>query len=551
MSLMIQMPKLGHTMTEGTVLKWHKHAGDQVREGETVLTVETDKAEIEVDSPAAGVLARVLADEGAVVAVGLPLGEIVRAGESASEIAPPTPSGKEATLSNKEKSGAAQNSAAHPIARAAATNASAGKRVVASPRAKRLAAERGLDLSSVAGSGPDGLITEDDVRKIGAAGAHAAPAASTATAVGAGPLVASRREKLTRIQAVGARNMTASWSTVPHFTQMVRVDMSRALAARSAIKESGGRVTVTDVILAATVIALKENPRVNASYSEGERLIYDQINLGIAVDTPDGLLVPVIHDAGALDVANISARAAGLAERARLKQLRPADMENATFTVSNLGAYGIENGTPVIFAPQAALMFVGAIHDEVLAIDGRAEVRPAMQLAIAYDHRALDGASASHFTTRVKALLEAPEFLGIISATANPAAVTRHREVTVDAVGDTLKTKVTYGPLQWTLSAEDASGPDPVSSFLGALGSCLLMSLRVAARARNLSVGKSSVTARANEKGHLKEIQVELQVETDAGGDQLQKLVEVAERGCHIRALIRDEIAVALKVTRI
>ena len=541
MPLMIQMPKLGHTMTEGTVLKWHKHAGDQVREGETVLTVETDKAEIEIESPAAGVLARVLADEGVVVAVGLPLGEIVRAGESASEAAP-------ATAFDKEASSAAQNSAAHDAASTSTLNASAGKRVVASPRAKRLAAERGLDLSSVAGSGPNGLITEDDVRKISAVGVHAAPSISPAAA--ARPLVASRREKLTRIQAVGARNLTASWSAIPHFVQMVRVDMSRALAARSAIKGSGGRVTITDVILAATVIALKENPRVNASYSEGERLIYDEINLGIAVDTPDGLLVPVIHDAGALDVAGISARAAELAERARSKQLRPADMENTTFTVSNLGASGIENGTPVIFAPQAALMFVGAIHDQVLAIDGRAEVRPAMQLAIAYDHRALDGASASHFTTRVRALLEAPDFLGL-NATANPAAVTRHREVTIDAIGDSLKTRVTYGSLSWTLSAEDASGPDPVSSFLGALGSCLLMSLRVAARARNLTIGKSSVTARANEKGHLREIQVELQVETGAGDDQLHRLVEVAERGCHIRAMIRDEIAVALKVTRI
>jgi len=260
--------------------------------------------------------------------------------------------------------------------------------------------------------------------------------------------------------------------------------------------------------------------------------------------------VPVIHDAGALEVAEISARAAQLAQRARSKQLRPADMENATFTVSNLGASGIENGTPVIFAPQAALMFVGAIHDQVLAIDGRAEVRPAMQLAIANDHRALDGASATHFTTRVRALLEAPDFLGL-NATANPAAVTRHREVTINAIGDSLKTRVTYGPLSWTLSAEDASGPDPVSSFLGALGACLLMSLRVAARARNLAVGKSSVTARANEEGHLKEIQVELQVETGAGDDQLHRLVEVAERGCHIRAMIRDEIAVALKVTRV
>jgi len=307
---------------------------------------------------------------------------------------------------------------------------------------------------------------------------------------------------------------------------------------------------VTDVIAAATVLALKENPRVNASYGDGERIIYDQINLGIAVDTPDGLLVPVIHNAGALDVAKISARAAELAERARNKQLRPADMENATFTLSNLGAYGIENGTPVIFAPQAALMFVGAIHDEVLAIDGNAEVRPAMQIAIAYDHRVLDGASASHFTTRVKAILENPEFLGA-EATANEAPPARHREVTVEASGESLNTNVKYGSLRWSLSGDDGGAPDPVSSFLGALGSCLLMSLRVAARARNLTVGKSALRARANEKGHVKEVEVELEVQTDLADDKLHRLIEVAERGCHIRAMIRDDVAFALRVKRI
>ncbi len=521
MPFVIQMPKLGHTMTEGTVLKWHKHAGDSIREGEAVLTVETDKAEVEIESPAAGVLARVLADEGVVVGVGLPLGEIVREGETAR-----SPPQKMASQANT-------------------------KRVIASPRAKRMATERGLDLSQVAGTGPDGLITEDDVRKIGEKGG--AQTTQAMPAISTGVLAASRREKLTRIQLVGARNVTASWKEIPHFVQMVQIDMKRALEARRSINASnasGLRVSVTDVILAATVLALKENPRINASYSDGERLIYDQINLGIAVDTPDGLVVPVIHEAGALDIKGISARAAELAERARNKQLRPADMENATFTVSNLGAYGIENGTPVIFAPQSALMFVGAIHDAVIAIDGRAEVRPAMQIAIAYDHRGLDGANASRFTTRVKALLEAPDFLGSGGA-AIAAAPGRHRDVTIEAPGEALKTEVRYGALRWALSGDDASAPDPVTSFLGALGSCLLMSLRVAALARKIQVGRSSVHARANEKGHVKEIQVELQVETTIEEEQLQRLVEVAERGCHIRALIRDEVAFSLQVARI
>src|SRR6267154_567492 len=540
MPFTIQMPKLGHTMTEGTVVKWHKHTGDQVRQGEAVLTVETDKAEVEIESPEGGVLARVLAEEGAVVGAGLPLGEITRRGETASEAAvvtPPTP---------------ASNAASPRVVVPMAPKAAASKRVIASPRAKRLAAKRGLDLTSVAGSGPDGLITEDDVRKIGADSTSAKGAAAEAQ-ITTRPLLASRREKLTRIQSAGARNLSASWNTIPHFVQMVRVDMSRALAARKALNASGSRVTVTDVIAAATVLALKENPRVNASYGEGERIIYDQVNLGIAVDTPDGLLVPVIHDAGALDVAGLSARAAELAERARSKQLRPADMENATFTLSNLGAYGIENGTPVIFAPQAALMFVGSIRDEVLAIDGRAEVRPAMQIAIAYDHRVLDGASASHFTTRVKSILENPEFLGAKAATnsATNSAPTRHREVTVEASGESLKANIKYGSLRWSLSGDDGDAPDPVSSFLGALGSCLLMSLRVASRARNLTVGKSAISARANEKGHVKEIEVELQLQTDLDDDKLNRLIEVAERGCHIRAMIRDDVAFALKVKRI
>ncbi|MDO8433540.1 MAG: 2-oxo acid dehydrogenase subunit E2 [Candidatus Binatus sp.] len=545
MSFLIQMPKLGHTMTEGTVLKWHKRAGDNVREGEAVLTVETDKAEIEIESPAAGVLARVLADEGVVVGVGLPLGEIVREGETASDLT--------ASVVEAPAKTASSNSGAAVSSPQKAASAAGAKRVIASPRAKRIAAERGIDLSSVAGSGPDGMITEDDVRKIGEKKIAEQPTAqmpASTPGFATEGLAPSRREKLTRIQMVGARNVTSSWKEIPHFVQMVRIDMKRALEARQSINAAGSRVSVTDVILSATVLALKENPRINASYSDGERLIYDQINLGIAVDTPDGLVVPVIHDAGALDIKGISARAAELAERARNKRLRPADIENATFTVSNLGAYGIENGTPVIFAPQSALMFVGAIHDEVLAIEGRAEVRPAMQIAIAYDHRGLDGANASRFTTRVKALLEAPDFLGAVANT-KTAAPERHREVRIEAVGESLKTEVRYGGLRWPLSAEDASAPDPVSSFLGALGSCLLMSLRVAARARKMQVGRTSVQARSNEKGHVKEIQVELQVETAIDDEQLHRLVEVAERGCHIRALIRDEVAFSLQVARI
>lgn len=538
MPFVIQMPKLGHTTTEGTVVQWHKREGEKIKEGEAVLTVETDKAQVEVEAPTAGVLALLIVAEGQVAPVGAALGVITAEGEAvpADLLAAPA------------SQAAATPPPAPPKAPPAAPKRTGG-RVIASPRAKRLAAERGIDLNTIAGSGPDGMVTEDDVKNAAAGPAPAPAAKPGGVAAEMGEIAPSHVEKLTRIQAAGARNLSASWQSIPHFVQMVRVDMSRALAARKALNEKGTRLSVTDVILAATVHALRGNPRVNASYRDGEMIVYERVNLGVAVDTPDGLVVPVVHGADSLDPAGLSARIAELAERARNKQLRPADMEAATFTVSNLGAYGVENGTPVIFAPQAALMFVGAIRDEVLAIDGRAEVRPAMHLAIAYDHRGIDGATASRFTTKVKALLEAPDFLEAGEAAAKPAA--RAREVTVESLGDTLRTGIQQGAVAWQLSGEDASAPDPVTSFLGALGSCLLMSMRVAARVRKFNLGHASAVARANEKGHVKQIEVELKVETSEDDDKLHRLIEVAERGCHIRQLIRDDVEVSVKVGRI
>ena len=536
MAFVIQMPKLGHTMTEGTVIQWHKQAGDKIREGESVMTVETDKAQIEIEAPNAGVLGKQIAAEGVVVAVGGALGVIVAEGEA-------VPAQFENIASPANAAPVPSANSTSSIVKAAQPRG-ASKRVIASPRAKRLATERGIDIATLTGSGPDGMITEDDVKA-----AKPAPAATAASNGDGGALTPSHREKLTRIQAVGARNLAASWNSIPHFVQMVRVDMSRALAARKALNQNGTQVSVTDVILAATVRALKENPHVNASYVDGERLIYESVGLGVAVDTPEGLIVPVVHDADRLDITSLSGKVAELAERARNRQLRPTDLEGATFTVSNLGAYGIENGTPVIFAPQMALMFVGAIRDQVLAIEGKPEVRPAMNISIAYDHRGIDGASASRFTTRVKALLEAGDFGA--SDKAADAIAARPREVSVEAIGDSLRTKVAHGSLSWQLSAEDASGADPVTAFLGALGSCLLMSLRVAARARKLEVGRASIVARSNEKGHVKEIEVELKIESAASDEQLHRLIEVAERGCHIRNLVRDDVSFNLKVERV
>ncbi len=324
--------------------------------------------------------------------------------------------------------------------------------------------------------------------------------------------------------------------------------MSRTLAARKAFNAAGGQLSVTDLILFATAKALMDNPRINATFAENEMLIYDRVNLGVAVDTPDGLVVPVVHDAHLMTPAELSTHVKRLAEKARAKKLTPAELEGATFTVSNLGAFSVENGTPVILAPQVALMFVGAIRDEVLAIAGRAEVRPAMQIAIAYDHRGIDGVTAARFTAWMKHLLEAAEFPFMTETT--PARSFAKREVAVEFDGDGLRTIVRHGAIQWSSSAEPDEGPDPVTSFMGALGSCLLMSLRVAARARNIDLIAASISGRCTETGHVKAIALELRVSTSEAEDTLRRLVEVAERGCHIRALLRSDLPVTLNVVR-
>ncbi|HXW83325.1 MAG TPA: 2-oxo acid dehydrogenase subunit E2 [Candidatus Binataceae bacterium] len=518
MSFELKMPKLGHAMTEGTLVKWHKQEGERVEQGDVVLTVETDKAEVEVDAPSAGVLRKCVAVEGQTVPVGGTLGEIE--------------TGTDAV---------AQETSSSQVSAPLRIGESPGRRVAASPRARRLAAERGLDLSSVVGSGGGGLITEEDVKRAAAeqnrTGVQAPAEANVSGAF--------RREKLTRIQSVGARNLTASWQTIPHFVQMQRVDMSAAIQARSAAVGERARVSLTGLIAHAAVRALTENPRVNASYSDGAVLIYEHVNLGVAVDTPEGLVVPVIHTAEQLDPALLSARIDELAERARTKRLSPQDLEGATFTLSNLGGYGVENGTPVILPPQSALMFTGVVKEEVLAVNGEAKVRPAMHVAIAYDHRGIDGATASRFTTRVKELLES-----VGSSASEALNVAKPREVVVESTGTAMRTEVRHGSLTWRLSAEDSSGPDPVTSFLGALGSCLLMSLRVAADVRNFELGRASVVARSNEKGRVREISVELRVETREPDDKLHQLIEVAERGCHIRQLISNDIPVRLTVER-
>jgi pyruvate/2-oxoglutarate dehydrogenase complex dihydrolipoamide acyltransferase (E2) component len=372
MATEVRMPRIGHSMEEGTLVAWLVEPGAPVRAGTPLVAVETDKAEFEVESPAEGRLATHEVAVGETVAVGTVLGWVAAPGEAVA-VPPPQPP----------------------------------RRVRASPKARRLAEDRGLDLADMAGSGPDGLVTAEDVER--AAGRSGAPEPS-GEARWQGRRVRERRP-LSALERATARRTVAAWTSAPHFVQMLDVDMGRARALREDWKRQGGplaTVTIGDVCVAVTARALAEHPSLNAAVDGGERVLFAEVNVGVAVDTPRGLVVPVIRAADALPLAELSARVRALAAAAREQRLAPADLEAGSVTVSNLGAFGIRAGTPVLNPPEALLVFVGALEDRVVARDGDVAIRPMLTLSIAYDHRVVDGAAAARLSTRIRELLEDP-----------------------------------------------------------------------------------------------------------------------------------------------
>jgi len=388
MATEIRMPRLGHSMTEGTVVAWLAKPGDTVHAGQIILTIETDKAEYEVESPGDGLLSEPLVVEAASAPVEAVLGWVLAPGEAR----PSAPTGPSDQV------------AARPVPAAAAP---ARGRVRASPKARRLAEERGVDLSTVAGSGPDGLVTEADVEKAGAA---AKPAAGVGSTEWNGRRVRERR-RLAPIRRTTARRMAEAWATVPHIVQLIDVDMEEVRRLRQRWKTEGGEaaaITYNDFIVKAAALALAAHPELNAGIDGDELVVFAEVSAGIAVDTPRGLVVPVIRGADRLPLLDVAREARRLAEKARGAGLDREDFGSSTFTVSNLGAAGIRAGTPVLNPPESMLVFVGAVDDRAVVRAGAIVARPTLTLSIAYDHRVADGADAARVTANIRARLESP-----------------------------------------------------------------------------------------------------------------------------------------------
>ena len=413
MPVEVAMPRLTDSMEEGTVVKWLKKVGEEVKKGEPLLELATDKANMELESFDSGVLDKILVGEGETVPIGTPIAQLRQPGESTVAATPQAPAAPPP---------APPTEAPHAPPPAPPTEAEApeeGERLKASPLARRLAEEHRLDLRQVTGTGPGGRITKEDVEEslarrpaaapaAPAAAAPAAPAAVPAPQAAPGPGPAAL---LTRMQETIVRRMVESKQTVPHFYVTVEIDMGEAGRLRRAANAAAGRafeVSYNDLVVMAAALTLRQFPLVNAFYRDGRIQLNEQINIGVAVALPEGLVVPVIHNADAKSLRQIASEANELFARARAGRLQPDDYLGGTFTVTNLGMYDVDEFAAIINPPQSGILAVGAVKPMPVVLDGEIKVAERMRATLSADHRVYYGATAAQFLKELKRLLGNP-----------------------------------------------------------------------------------------------------------------------------------------------
>ncbi len=462
----VSMPRLSDTMQEGTITRWLKKPGDEVKKGDIIAEVETDKANMEVESYDAGVLEQILVNEGETAPIGqtiavLGSGEHVQQGgqpkqasgqqdgqSREADVQPQKPSdngksekaptaAEDPTGANPsaevERSLASDNKAQAQGAEAEAQSTSSDGGIKASPLARRIAEEHGINIGQIKGSGPGGRIVRDDVEDFleqqrnqpsqpAQASAQAAqteapaqasqPAAQQAAAAPSAQQQGDEVRNMSSMQKTVARRLTESKQTVPHFYVSSEVDLTDALALRQQLNanvgEGGVKICVNDLVVQACALALEKFPAVNSSYKAGQFIHHQRINVGIAVDIPNGLIVPVIRDANIKGVRSIAREAKALAEKARAGKLAPDDFSGGTFSVSNLGMMDVTEFVPVINPPEAAILAVASARKTFVPVNGQPVVRDLMPLTVSADHRILYGAMVARFLQEVKRLLQNP-----------------------------------------------------------------------------------------------------------------------------------------------
>ena len=424
MSNQVTLPRLGQGMESGTIVRWLKSEGDQVEKGEPLYELDTEKVTQEVEADSSGVLLKILAGEGEEIEVGKAIAVI---GEEGEDVPDAEPEAKEPEAEAEGKAEVAEDEsqeegeparerdedrergqeAAAEKARAepepAATENGGSARVKASPLARRIARERGIDLRSLHGTGPEGRIVAEDVERAEAAPAPAAAAAEPAGEAEVIPLTGMRKTI--------ARRMTEAWEA-PAFQITMTADMTAAISLRQALvarmAEGDAKPTYSDILTKVCAVALMRHRAVNALFAGDEIHLQPTANVGIAVAIPNGLVVPVLRSCETKSIPQLAAERADIVARTRENKLKQEDLEGGTFTISNLGMFGVERFVAVLNPPQAAILAVGAIEERAVVRDGELVARPVMEMTLSCDHRSVDGATASEFLRTVKQFLEEP-----------------------------------------------------------------------------------------------------------------------------------------------
>lgn len=406
MAEIIRMPKMSDTMTEGVIVSWLKNVGDSIKPGDILAEVETDKATMELENYIKGTLLHIGIPAGGSVPVDALIAIVGQAGEDISALlnapagAPAAPSASAETTSTSEVSSSTPASNPAPVA--------SDSRVKASPLAKSIAKEKGIDLSTIQGSGDNGRIVKKDLENISAQ----ANSTSTAKTISL-PQITSQESfeevTLSQMRKTIARRLSESKHTAPHFYLTMSIRMDKAMAARKAMNEvSEVKISMNDIIIKAVALSLRKNPHVNASWL-GDKIRYNHhINIGVAVAIEDGLIVPVVKFADNKSISHISAEVKQLADKAKNKKLQPSEFEGNTFTISNLGMYGIDEFTAIINPPDACILAVGAAKETAVVENGQIQVGNVMKVTLSCDHRVVDGAVGSAFLQTLKDLLENP-----------------------------------------------------------------------------------------------------------------------------------------------
>jgi pyruvate dehydrogenase E2 component (dihydrolipoamide acetyltransferase) len=396
MATEVKLPRLGQGMESGTIVKWLKSEGEPVEKGEPLYELDTDKVTQEVEAEASGVLLKIAIAEGE-VEVGKTIGFIGDQGESVAAEEAPAKSAEQPVEEPKREE------PKEPAPQAQDSNGSSNGRIKASPLARRIAQERGVDLAQIHGTGPDGRIVAEDVERAGAQPVAAAAAAAPA------PSAEVESRPLSNVRKTIARRLTQAW-TVPAFQLTVNADMSRAneLVTKQRELNPDVRITITDVLTKICAQALMRHRDMNVQYADDVLLAFPNADVGIAVAAPQGLVVPVVHGAERLTIAQIAEVRADLVGRARDAKLRTEDLEGGTFTISNLGMFDVDQFIAVLNPPQASILAVGATRDQVVPVEGELHILPLMTMTLTCDHRAVDGATGAEFLRTIKAFLENP-----------------------------------------------------------------------------------------------------------------------------------------------